>query len=67
MSAADLGISDGDPVTLTGTTGSVTLPALITDMPAGVVWAPGNSGANLVADLGVTSGDTVRVSVGRTS
>ena len=65
--AADLGISDGDPVTLTGTTGSVTLPALITDMPAGVVWAPGNSGANLVADLGVTSGDTVRVSVGRTS
>ena len=65
--AADLGISDGDPVTLTGTTGSVTLPALITDMPAGVVWPPGNSGANLVADLGVTSGDTVRVSVGRTS
>ncbi len=65
--AADLGISDGDPVTLTGTIGSVTLPALITDMPAGIVWAPTNSGANLVADLGVTSGDTVRVSVGRTS
>ena len=65
--AADLGISDGDPVTLTGDIGSVTLPALITDMPAGIVWAPANSGSNLVADLGVTCGDTVRVSVGRTS
>ncbi|MCB1041056.1 MAG: molybdopterin-dependent oxidoreductase [Acidimicrobiales bacterium] len=65
--AADLGISDGDPVTLTGTIGAVTLPALITDMPAGIVWAPANSGTNLVADLGVSSGDTVRVSVGRTS
>jgi NADH-quinone oxidoreductase subunit G len=65
--AADLGISDGDPVTLTGAIGAVTLPALITDMPAGIVWAPANSGTNLVADLGVTSGDTVRVSVGRAS
>ncbi len=67
VNAADLGISDGDPVTLTGQTGSLTRPALVTDMPAGVVWVPANSGTNVVAELGVTSGDTVRVSVRRAS
>ena len=67
VNAADLGISDGDPVTLTGTIGSMTLPALITDMPSGVVWAPANNGTSVVADLGVSAGDTVRVSVGRVS
>ncbi len=65
--AADLGIADGDHVTITGASGSVTLPALITDMPSGVVWLPANSGTNVVADLGVVDGDTVRVSVGRAS
>ncbi|MEZ5186765.1 MAG: NADH-quinone oxidoreductase subunit G [Candidatus Nanopelagicales bacterium] len=65
--AADLGIADGDEVTITGTIGSVTLPALVTDMPAGVVWLPANSGTNLLAALGVSGGDTVRVSVGRAS
>jgi NADH-quinone oxidoreductase subunit G len=54
-------------VTLTGTIGSMTLPALITDMPSGVVWAPANNGTSVVADLGVSAGDTVRVSVGRVS
>jgi NADH-quinone oxidoreductase subunit G len=67
MNAADLGIADGDPVTLTGDVGSMTLPALITDMPSGVVWAPANSGINVVSALGVVSGDTVQVSVGRVS
>jgi len=47
--------------------GSMTLPALITDMPAGVVWVPANSGTNVVSELGATGGDTVRVSVGRAS
>jgi NADH-quinone oxidoreductase subunit G len=65
--AADLGIADGDPVTVTGEIGSVTLPALVTDMPSGVVWIPMNSGTNVVSALGVASGDTVRVSVGRVS
>jgi NADH-quinone oxidoreductase subunit G len=65
--AADLGIADGDAVTLTGAIGSLTLPALVTDMPSGVVWVPANSGSSVVADLGVTGGDTVRVSVGRVS
>jgi NADH-quinone oxidoreductase subunit G len=65
--AADLGIADGDEVTLTGDIGSMTLPALLTDMPTGVVWVPSNSGTHVLAELGVTSGDTVRVSVGRAS
>ena len=65
--AADLGIADGDDVTLSGAIGTLTLPALLTDMPTGVVWVPANSGTNVLAELGVTSGDTVRVSVGRTS
>jgi NADH-quinone oxidoreductase subunit G len=65
--AADLGIADGDEVTLTGDIGSMTLPALITDMPTGVVWVPANSGTHVLAELGVTGGDTVRVSVGRAS
>jgi NADH-quinone oxidoreductase subunit G len=54
-------------VTLTGRTGSMTLPALVTDMPAGVVWVPANSGTHVLAALGVTNGDSVRVSVGRPS
>ena len=65
--AADLGIGDGDPVTITGDIGQLTLPALLTDMPSGVVWVPANSGTNVLAELGVTSGDTVRVTVGRMS
>jgi NADH-quinone oxidoreductase subunit G len=65
--ASDLGISDGDAVTVTGSVGSMTLPALVTDMPSGVVWVPTNSGTNVVSALGVASGDTVRVSVGRVS
>jgi NADH-quinone oxidoreductase subunit G len=65
--AADLGIADGDEVTITGAIGSLTLPALLTDMPSGVVWVPANSGTNVLAELGVTSGDTVRVNVGRVS
>jgi len=67
VNAADLGIADGDEVTITGQLGSLTLPALLTDMPAGVVWVPANSGTNVLAHVGVTSGDTVRVSVGRMS
>jgi NADH-quinone oxidoreductase subunit G len=63
--ASDLGIRDGDDVTITGRYAAMTLPALITDMPSGVVWVPANSGTNVLAELGVTSGDTVRVSVGR--
>jgi NADH-quinone oxidoreductase subunit G len=44
----------GPSVTVTGHRGSVTLPAVIADLPDGVVWLPGNStGRGLLADVGV--------------
>ena len=44
----------GPSVTVTGDRGSVTLPAVIADLPDGVVWLPGNStGRGLLADVGV--------------
>ena len=44
----------GPSVTVTGDRGSVTLPAVIADLPDGVVWLPGNStGRGVLADVGV--------------
>ncbi len=65
--ASDLGVADGDHVSISTDEGSLTLPVLITDMPSGIVWAPANSGVNVLADLHASAGDTVRVSVGRAS
>ncbi len=49
----------GPAVTVTGDRGSVTLPAVVTDMPDDVVWLPGNSfGRGLLADIGLP-GSTV--------
>jgi NADH-quinone oxidoreductase subunit G len=65
--AAALGVTDGEPVTVGTDRGAVTLPAEITDMPAGVVWLPTNSpGSTVRRSLGVTSGAVVRLSAGRT-
>jgi NADH-quinone oxidoreductase subunit G len=56
-----LGLAAGDPVTLTGDRGSVTLPVGVADLPDDVVWAPANSGGiNLNRDLGA-AGSAVRV------
>ncbi|MDT5240585.1 MAG: NADH-quinone oxidoreductase subunit, partial [Mycobacterium sp.] len=55
--AAEIGVSDGDPVTLASGHGDVTLPLEITDMPDRVVWLPLNSPGSTVAA-------TLRVSVG---
>jgi NADH-quinone oxidoreductase subunit G len=44
--------SHGPTVTLTGDRGSVTLPAVVADVPEGVVWVPANSvGNGVLADL----------------
>jgi NADH-quinone oxidoreductase subunit H len=40
----ELGLRDGDPIVLRTSTGSVTLPAIVADLPDRVVWAPSNSG-----------------------
>jgi NADH-quinone oxidoreductase subunit G len=63
--AEALGVADGDAVTVGTGRGAVTLPAMITEMPAGVVWLPTNSpGATTRRTLGVTSGAIVSISAG---
>jgi NADH-quinone oxidoreductase subunit G len=55
--AAEIGVSDDDRVTVGSGHGEVTLPLEITDMPDRVVWLPLNSHGSTVAA-------TLRVSVG---
>ena len=64
--ATDLGVADGDPVTVATGRGAITLPALLVDdMVPGVVWVPTNSpGSTVRRTLGATSGAVVRISAG---
>jgi NADH-quinone oxidoreductase subunit G len=48
VTAAALGITFGDAATVSTRHGSVTLPVLPADLPAGVVWLPENSGPSSV-------------------
>ncbi len=58
--AAELGVADGDPVTVGTDRGAVTLPALITELPDQVVWLPTNSpGSTVRRTLGTASVVTV--------
>ncbi|OBI02964.1 NADH-quinone oxidoreductase subunit G [Mycolicibacter heraklionensis] len=60
--AADIGVAEGEPVTVSSGHGSVTLPLAITEMPDNVVWLPLNSRDCAVhRDLGVTLGATVQI------
>jgi NADH-quinone oxidoreductase subunit G len=60
--ATDLGVHIGGKVTVSTPQGSVTLPAAAADLPAGVVWIPGNSGpATVRSSLGVGHGAVVTV------
>lgn len=69
-SAAGLGVVDGDPVTVTGPAGSVTLPAAVTvGMVDRVVWLPTNSRCadeicSVRAGLGTDAGGRVNVTKG---
>jgi NADH-quinone oxidoreductase subunit G len=61
--AGRLGLADGDRLTVSGATGSVTLPVLITAMPDQVVWLPMRSpGSEVRAQLGTGPGGVVRLS-----
>ena len=63
--AARLGLADGDRLTVSGATGSVTLPVRVTPMPDHVVWLPMRSpGSEVRTDLGTGPGGVVRLSVG---
>lgn len=60
--AAGLGLSDGDVVSVTSASGSVTLPLVVADVVDGSVWLPTNSeGCVLATDLGVVAGSGVDV------
>jgi NADH-quinone oxidoreductase subunit G len=63
--AADVGVADGDALTVSTDRGSVTVPLAVTDLPDGVVWLPTRSPGSHVHDsLGVTAGAIVRVTAG---
>ncbi|MDJ1133749.1 NADH-quinone oxidoreductase subunit G [Streptomyces iconiensis] len=60
--AAEAGVKDGEPLTVTGPRGETSLPLKITPMPDRVVWLPLNSaGAGVTADTGALPGDVVRI------
>jgi NADH-quinone oxidoreductase subunit G len=63
--ALRLGVGDGDRVTVTGPTGSITLPARVTEMPDRVVWLPMRSpGSHVRTHLGTAPGGVVTVTAG---
>jgi NADH-quinone oxidoreductase subunit G len=63
--AAGLGATDGEPVTVASEHGSITLPLAVTEMVDGVVWVPANSaGSTVNATLRVGPGAAVGISAG---
>ncbi|KQS73582.1 NADH-quinone oxidoreductase subunit G [Modestobacter sp. Leaf380] len=63
--ALRLGVADGDPVTLTGPAGSITLPVQVTEMTDRVVWVPMRSpGSHVRTGLGAGPGAVVRLTPG---
>jgi NADH-quinone oxidoreductase subunit G len=60
--AAELGVAEGDAVTVGTARGALTLPLAITDMPDAVVWLPTNSpGSTVRRTLGVPAGSLVTI------
>jgi NADH-quinone oxidoreductase subunit G len=63
--ARALGVSDGDPVTVSNEHGALTLPVAVTEMVDGVVWVPENSaGSTVHATLRAGAGSVVDLSAG---
>jgi NADH-quinone oxidoreductase subunit G len=66
--ARRLGLSDGEPLTVCGAMGEVSLPVLVTEMPDQVVWLPMRSpGSEVRAVLGTAPGGVVRLIAGGTA
>ena len=59
--AAEIGVREGDPVTVESERGAVTLPLAITDLPYRVVWLPMNSPGSAVHRQLGGPGDVVRI------
>ena len=63
--AAGIGATEGEPVTVSTTRGAITLPLAVTEMPDRVVWLPQNSpGSAVGATLGAAAGDLVDLATG---
>jgi NADH-quinone oxidoreductase subunit G len=63
--AAEVGVADGDDLTVATGAGSLTLPVVVTEMTDRVVWLPTNSaGAPVRRELAAGSGALVRLSRG---
>ncbi len=63
--AAQLGVADGDELSVNCNAGWYTLPVVITPgMAEGTVWVPTNSPGTPLGELGVVFGDDVALSVG---
>jgi NADH-quinone oxidoreductase subunit G len=66
--AAGLGVSEGELLTVSTDRGSVTLPLALGDLPDQVVWLPTRSGAAHVrTDLAAAHGSVVRLAKGGTA
>ncbi|WP_411115196.1 NADH-quinone oxidoreductase subunit G [Streptomyces sp. 029-5] len=62
VTAAETGVKNGDELSVTGPSGTVTLPLQVTEMPDRVVWLPLNStGGGVLADTGSRPGTLVRI------
>lgn len=65
QTAAEIGVADGEQVTVATERGAITLPLRVTAMPPRVVWLPMNSAGSPMHDrLGVTTGAVVRIERG---
>jgi len=63
--AAEVGVADGELVTVSTDAGSIALPLAITDLPDRVVWLPTFSeGSHVHASLGSGPGSVVRIAAG---
>ncbi len=63
--AAGLGVTEGDPVTVSTDRGSITLPLVLADLPDDVVWVPTRTtGAHVRIDLAAAHGAVVTLSKG---
>ncbi|MGK2880902.1 MAG: NADH-quinone oxidoreductase subunit G [Mycobacterium sp.] len=63
--AAEIGVAEGDLVSVGSARGSITLPLVITEMVDRVVWVPLNSpGSTVAATLGVGPGAVVAIASG---
>jgi NADH-quinone oxidoreductase subunit G len=63
--AAEVGVADGELLTVSTEAGSLTLPVVVADLPERVVWLPANQvGMPVRATLHVEAGAVVQLSRG---